>query len=61
MNNPIKKQQPSNCLETSFNESIDRFNFDVWASAVKRQMIASLQKRGSERELKVSRKKLTAR
>jgi hypothetical protein len=55
MNNSIK-QQPSNCLDTSFNDSLDRFNFDVWASAVRRQMVASLQKRGSERESRVNRK-----
>jgi hypothetical protein len=44
-------------VETSASANRDYFNFELWASEVRRQMLASLQKKGSEREAISNRKK----
>ncbi len=45
-------------VETSANGNQDFFNFELWATEVRRQMIASLQKKGAEREARTNEKKL---
>jgi hypothetical protein len=42
-----QKQQDKN-IAVSTNGQISDFNFDLWATAVKRQMIASLRRRGAQ-------------
>jgi hypothetical protein len=49
-------QQYDHSAETSANGNSDYFNFDLWASEVRRQMLALLQKKGSPKEPISSRK-----
>ncbi|MDX2098503.1 MAG: hypothetical protein SFW36_12065 [Leptolyngbyaceae cyanobacterium bins.59] len=46
MNTKAKKKAPERSSGTSLNQNLEGFDFDLWATHVKRQMIASLQKRG---------------
>jgi hypothetical protein len=57
MNTQLNKQHVR-AFEALTNGNKDCFNFDLWASEVRRQMIALLQKKNSEREGKSSRKKM---
>lgn len=45
-------QQQSHIFETSFSANSNEFNFEEWASEVKKQMIASLEKRIIKRQTK---------
>ncbi len=44
-------KQQDNAVVASVSPARDSFNFDLWASAVKRQMIASLRKRARQEQL----------
>ncbi|WP_190508851.1 hypothetical protein [Oscillatoria sp. FACHB-1407] len=48
MDKRADKKHQDQVVATSGNTSGADFNFDLWASAVKRQMIASLRKRGDQ-------------
>ncbi len=50
MNTTLKNQQQNQLFEASFQDNSDSFNFELWASAVRHRMIASLQKKANERE-----------
>lgn len=50
-------QQPAQSFETLTSENWDYFNFEQWSIEVRRQMLASLQKKGAERDVKSSSKK----
>lgn len=56
MNKQFDKQQAQS-LESISND-YDYLNFEQWASEVRRQMIESLQKKGTQREAKNQEKKL---
>ena len=56
MNTKLNQQQAQS-LETLTAEKWDYFNFEQWAVEVKRQMLASLQKRGAQRDAKSNSKK----
>lgn len=56
MNTKLNHQQASS-FETLASENWDCFNFEQWSTEVKRQMLASLQKKGAERDAKSSSKK----
>jgi hypothetical protein len=56
MNTELNKQQDK-LVETSVNSNREYFNFELWATEVRRQMLALLEKKGSEREAKSNRKK----
>jgi hypothetical protein len=56
MNTELNKQQDK-LVETSVNSNREYFNFELWATEVRRQMLALLEKKGSEREGKSNRKK----
>jgi hypothetical protein len=47
MNTKTNPQHQNTPVTASVSATLDSFNFDLWASAVKRQMIASLRKRQS--------------
>lgn len=57
MNKQLDKYQHQS-LAPSVNDNIDYFNFELWASEVRRQMLDSLQKKGAQREAKNQAKKL---
>jgi hypothetical protein len=57
MNTQAQKQQ-AYPVEISANSNQDFFNFELWANEVRRQMIASLQKKSAEREARSNGKKL---
>lgn len=58
MNTQLEKHQPPELeSETAIGEQNDYFNFELWASEVRRQMIESLQKKGIQREVKNQQKK----
>lgn len=46
-----KLKQQDNAVVASVSPAPDSFNFELWASAVKRQMIASLRKRARQEQL----------
>lgn len=49
MNTKLKNQEQNKAVGASAASSnSDSFDFDLWASEVRRQMVASLQKRDSE-------------
>jgi hypothetical protein len=56
MNTELNKQQDK-LVETSVNSNREYLNFELWATEVRRQMLALLEKKGSEREAKSNRKK----
>ncbi len=56
MNTELNKQQDK-LVETSLSSNREYFNFELWATEVRRQMLALLEKKGSEREAKSNRKK----
>jgi hypothetical protein len=56
MNTELNKQQDK-LVETSVSSNREYFNFELWATEVRRQMLALLEKKGSEREAKSNRKK----
>jgi hypothetical protein len=47
MNTQTHPKYQNTAVKASVSETADSFNFDLWASAVKQQMIASLRKRHS--------------
>jgi hypothetical protein len=55
MNTQLNQQQEK-VIDTSAIGNRDCFNFELWASEVRRQMLASLQKKDSEREARIGRK-----
>lgn len=58
MNTHLEKHQAQSFeTETAISDQRDYFNFELWASEVKRQMIESLQKKGVQREVKNQQKK----
>lgn len=58
MNTKLRKHQtPYFESETAMGDQDDYFNFERWASEVRRQMIESLQKKGLQREAKNQQKK----
>ncbi|MEO8893537.1 MAG: hypothetical protein ABI417_18780 [Coleofasciculaceae cyanobacterium] len=58
MNTQLKTHQTPH-LESKIEvgEQNEYFNFELWASEVRRQMIESLQKKGIQRETKNQQKK----
>jgi hypothetical protein len=56
MNTELNKQQDK-LVETSVSSNREYLNFELWATEVRRQMLALLEKKGSEREAKSNRKK----
>jgi hypothetical protein len=52
MNAKLTNQQQNRSIAAFISDSSDSFDFDLWASQVRRQMIAVLQKRDSERDVK---------
>ena len=60
MKTQLDKYQPQS-LEASVSENSDYFNFELWASEVRRQMLDSLQKKDAHREAKNQEKKLKQR
>ena len=56
MNTELNKQQDK-LVETSVSSNREYLNFERWATEVRRQMLALLEKKGSEREAKSNRKK----
>lgn len=52
MNANLNNQQQNNIVRASFSANTNSFDFDLWATQVRRQMIAVLQKRYSEKEAK---------
>jgi hypothetical protein len=58
MNTQLKTHQtPHLESKTEVGEQNEYFNFELWASEVRRQMIESLQKKGIQRETKNQQKK----
>lgn len=58
MNTQLEKHQtPNQESKTAIGEQNHYFNFERWASEVRRQMIESLQKKGMQREAKNQQKK----
>jgi hypothetical protein len=57
MNLQLQNQQKDKPVEGLFSLNSDRFNFDLWASEVRRQMLASLQKRAVKEKGKFVKKK----
>jgi len=51
MNIQLKEQQ-TELIEPSYSTNSNSFNFEVWASAVKAQMMAVLEKRNTRRQTK---------
>lgn len=49
MNSNLKDKQQNSSGETLLSASSDNFDFELWATVVKRQMLASLQKKEKER------------
>jgi len=45
MNATIDRNQQTNTLDSTSPLGTEEFNFDLWARAVKRQMLASIKKR----------------
>ena len=45
-------QQQSHILETFFSANSNDFGFEKWASEVKKQMIASLEKKTTKRRVR---------
>ena len=45
-------QQQSQAFETFSSANSNNFNFEEWASEVKKQMIASLEKRTTKRQVR---------
>lgn len=60
MKTQLDKYQPQS-FEASVSENSDYFNFELWASEVRRQMLDSLQKKDAQREAKNQEKKLKQR
>lgn len=52
MNAKLTNQQQSRSIGALISASSDSFDFDLWASQVRHQMLAVLQKRDSERDVK---------
>ena len=50
MNTNLNKQQNQLLIETYFSTINNRLDFNEWASEVKKQMIASLEKRRIQRD-----------
>jgi hypothetical protein len=58
MNTQLAKNQTLSFeTETAISSQRDYLNFERWASEVRRQMLDSLQKKGTQREAKKSAKK----
>ena len=45
MNHYLKKQQPDKPIDAENSATDDSFNFELWARAVRPQLLAALQKR----------------
>jgi hypothetical protein len=52
MNTNLNKQQNQLLIETYFSRTSNEFDFKEWASEVRKQMIASLEKRRTQRDKK---------
>jgi hypothetical protein len=52
MNTKLNKQQNQLLFETDFSKTSNDFDFKKWASEVRKQMIASLEKRYAKRAKK---------
>jgi hypothetical protein len=52
MNTNLNKQQNQLLVETFFSTTSNEFDFNEWASEVRKQMIASLEKRHTKRAKK---------
>jgi hypothetical protein len=48
VNTPFNRKKQDNAFLAYVSPTRDNFNFDLWASAVKQQMIASLKKRANQ-------------
>jgi hypothetical protein len=57
MNLQLQNQRKDKPVEAFLSVNSDRFNFDLWASEVRRQMLASLQKRAVKGKGKFVKKK----
>lgn len=58
MNSQLEKHStPYFETETAISDQSNYFNFELWASEVRRQMLDSLQKKGLQREAKNQQKK----
>lgn len=57
MNTQLKNQQQNETIKSQSSSDSNSLNFDLWAIEVKRQMITALQKKQTEREVQVNRKK----
>jgi hypothetical protein len=61
MNAQRKNQQQNKPVENAQSNNSSSLNFELWAIEVKRQMVASLQKRQNEREAQLKRKETRIR
>ncbi|MBD1806013.1 hypothetical protein H6F98_11180 [Microcoleus sp. FACHB-SPT15] len=52
MTTNLNKQQNQLLIETYFSTTSNKFDFNEWASEVRKQMIASLEKRRIKRDKK---------
>lgn len=57
MNLQLENHRKDKPVEALLSLNDDRFNFEVWASEVRHQMLASLQKRAVKGERKFGQKK----
>lgn len=61
MNAQRQNQQQNKPVENAQSNNSSSLNFELWAIEVKRQMVASLQKRQNEREAQLKRKETRIR
>ncbi|MEW6492187.1 MAG: hypothetical protein AB1589_06690 [Cyanobacteriota bacterium] len=51
MSTKAEKRQKNNIIAVSASGGNDSFNFELWASEVRRQMLASLQKKAQTNKI----------
>jgi plasmid rolling circle replication initiator protein Rep len=61
MNANLNNQQQNNTVRASLSANNNSFDFELWANQVRRQMIAVLQRRYSEKEVKSNGKEAKVR